>query len=142
MKKLITVFAICMMAYALPATAESSKGSTAKGTGEVKNTEKNMAPEQRIAKIEERIKKLEEHKAKATSMGKTDIADAVQNLIDALNNLKGVIGSKNRDSIKGAIEQVKTARSVLEKLMPAKAKGQCSKSGGNNANKTQGKNSL
>ena len=142
MKKLITVIAICMMAYALPAAAESSKGSTATGTGEVKNTEKNMTPEQRVAKIEERIKKLEEHKARASGNGRTEVVSALQGMIDALNNLKGVAGSKDRESIKGAMEKVKTARAALEKAAPRNAKENCSKPGGDKAGKTQNKNSL
>lgn len=142
MKKFITLVVLCMMAYALPAAAETASGSTGNAAGEVKGAKEHMTPEQRIAKIEERIKKLEEHKARATSNGKTDIANAVQGLIEALNNLKGVVGSKNRDSIKSAIEQVKTSRAALEKLIPAKAKEHCSKGSGDNANKTKGKNSL
>lgn len=142
MKKFITLVVLCMMAYALPATAETASGSTGNAAGEVKGAKEHMTPEQRTAKIEERIKKLEEHKAKATSNGKTDIANAVQGLIDALNNLKGVVVSKNRDSIKSAIEQVKTARAALEKLVPAKIKEKCKKAVGDKANKSQGKNSL
>ncbi len=142
MKKLITMIAVCMMAYVLPAAAETSSGSVGTGAAEVKSKAERLTPEQRIAKIDERIKKLEEHKAKASSNGKADIANAVQGLIDALNNLKGVIGSQNKESIKGAAEQVKTARAALKELVPQKAKGSCSKAGGNNEKKTQGKSGL
>ena len=140
--KMITLIAVCMMASVIPALAEPPNGSTGNGTSEIKNLGERMTPEERITKIDERIKKLEEHKSRANSNGKTDIANAIQGMIDALNNLKGVIGTKNKDSIKSAIEQVKTARAALEKIAPPNAKENCSKTGGNKTNKTQGKNSL
>jgi hypothetical protein len=140
MKKLIALTVICMAASVLPALAETADKPTAAGSGGIRGAE-NMSPEQREAKIDERIKKLEEHKARAVGNGKTEIANAIQGLIDAFKNLKSVMGSKNRESIRAAIEEIETARDALEKLVPGRAKERCSKGDNNKETKKQGKNS-
>jgi molecular chaperone DnaK (HSP70) len=142
MKKLITMVAVCMMASFLPVMAGTPKGTDGADGNKIKNAEERMTPEQRTAKIEEHIKRLEEHKARATSNGRTEVVNAIQGMIDALNNLKGVVGSKDRDSIKGAMEQVKTARVALQKLIPEKAKENRSKGVGERTGKKQGGNGL
>ncbi|MFA6291725.1 MAG: hypothetical protein WC637_08085 [Victivallales bacterium] len=146
MKKLIITVAVCMMVSVLSAIAGTADGTAGGGAGGIKGAEERLTPEQRTARIEERIKKLEEHKSKANSNGRTEVVSALQGMIDALNNLKGVIGSKDRESIKGAMEKVKTAREALMKLAPGKTGEKCNKAGGkaagDKAGKTPNKNSL
>jgi molecular chaperone DnaK (HSP70) len=140
MKKLITLIAVCMMASVLPALAETTNAAT--GQGGIKNARENMTPEQRTAKIEEHIKRLEEHKARATSNGRTELVNAIQGMIDALNKLKGVVGSKDKESIKNAMEQVRTAKAALEKVVPEKVRENRAKGACDRANKKQDENSL
>ncbi len=134
MKKLIAVIGLCMMACIIPASAENTIGvAPGIGNGSEKCKKEHPSPEKIIARIDERLKKLEEHKAKAASNGKTEIVSAIQNLENALNNVKDAINVKDRDAVKTAKGQVKSAREALRNLI-GKAKEHHAKDKNNDGN--------
>ncbi|OGV48092.1 MAG: hypothetical protein A2X49_12835 [Lentisphaerae bacterium GWF2_52_8] len=122
MKKLLIVCTLTAgMAFGLYAADANTESVAATNDGNaVSKKHEKCSPEEILAQIEERTKKLEARKAKAESAGKTDVANAVQAVIDALNKMKAAISSKDKESIKAAHEQLKSARSTLRALCPKK----------------------
>ena len=119
MKKLTAIIAICLIGcitQAQPSTCTASTASVSTGKGQSEKGQKQFDPQEILSKIDKALTERQAELQKATSNGRTDIANALQKIITDLNSMKTALNNKDRDAFKTANEQREKDREALESL--------------------------
>lgn len=117
MKKLTAIIGMCLVGIILQAgSGAHAQAAPAPENGRSARAHRQFDPEKVLVRIQDALDKRQAQMQKATSMGRADIAAALQKLITDLNNMKAAVNSKDRDAFKAANEQRKADLEALQAL--------------------------
>jgi len=123
MKMMAAIAGACLIALAVQVKAEDAANSGSSTESKVKSSRANHDPQELLAKIEKGIEKRQAQEQKALSSGNTDVAAALQKLIEDLNSLKAAINSNDKAAFKAANEKREQDKAALEALVKGKGLG-------------------
>jgi len=128
MKTMAALVGMCLIAFAIQVQAEDAAVSSSSDS-QTKACSKKHDPQELLAKIEEAIGKRQAQEQKALSSGNTEVAAALQKLVEDLNSLKAAINSKDKAAFKAANEKREQDRAALEALVKGKGLGKKAEKG-------------
>jgi len=126
MKIFAAILVLCAFGYVAQAADQGGGTETNAPGAKLRKHDGAMTLEEIDKALSERQAELKE----VTSKGKTDIANAIQKVINDLNAMKTALNNKDTAAFKTANEQRKQDREALEALRkseaPAKKQGKAS----------------